>query len=171
MDKIIYKEEQRFPRFWLWFILVISFGAPIVILLTQMKVEAEADSKEVMLLVFVLFFILVVGGLLCLLFLKTRLIIEITQMEIKFRYPPFILKWKIIEKREIERFVVKKYKPIAEYGGWGIKTKWKKRNMAYNISGNIGLLLYLKSGKSILLGTQRKQAIKYAMDKMLKENE
>ena len=40
-----------------------------------------------------------------------------------------------------------------------------KYGKAYNVTGNIGLKLFLKNGKIILLGTQRAQAISYAMEK------
>ncbi len=40
--------------------------------------------------------------------------------------------------------------------------------MAYTIAGNIGLQLYMADGKKFLLGKQNKQAIEYAMKKMMK---
>lgn len=44
---------------------------------------------------------------------------------------------------------------------------WKK-GKAYNVSGNLGLTLYLVDGKKLLIGTRRLQAISYAMDNMMK---
>jgi hypothetical protein len=35
------------------------------------------------------------------------------------------------------------------------------------VSGNIGLELVLKTGRKVLFGTQKSQAIKYAMEKMM----
>ncbi len=98
--------------------------------------------------------------------LRLRLVVEVRQDSVWFKFPPILCKWKTISTSEIERFEIRKYKPIMEYGGWGIRS-WSKNDRAYNTSGNIGLQLYLKSGKKILLGTQRKQAIEAAMKKMM----
>lgn len=40
-----------------------------------------------------------------------------------------------------------------EYGGWGVR--FGKGGKAFNVSGNRGLKLYLKSGRSLLIGTQK----------------
>ena len=73
----------------------------------------------------------------------------------------------------IEKYEVRKYNAFREYGGYGIKgrkpgRRFRGKGYAYNISGNTGLQLYLKDGKKVLIGTQRGEAIKYAMDKMMK---
>jgi hypothetical protein len=94
-----------------------------------------------------------------------KLYVEITHNDIRFRFPPFLNKWKSINKIEIERFEVRTYKPVWEYGGWGIKGN--TRNKAYNVKGNIGLQIYLKDSKKVLFGTQHKQAIRLAMERMM----
>jgi hypothetical protein len=45
------------------------------------------------------------------------------------------------------------YQPLLEYGGWGIRLG--RRGWAYTISGNRGVQIALKDGKSFLLGSQR----------------
>ena len=120
-------------------------------------------STATLIIIFSFVFVLMIG--LFLLFFKMRLQVEIKDNGLKFRFPPLARKWRMISKEEIERFEVRTYRPVAEYGGWGIKGgTWKK---AYNISGNIGLELVLKNGRKVLFGTQKSQAIKYAMEKMM----
>lgn len=167
MEKVLFKEEQRFTQTWYWFLIAAAFVVPMIFLVNQLIIEAKANSEEMAELEFSLILIVVIGAGLSFLFWRMKLIIEITQLELRFKYPPFLPKWKIIKKDEIEHFEVRKYKPIIEYGGWGIKTRVKKQNIAYNVKGNIGLQLYLKNGRKILLGTQKKQAIEYAMGKMM----
>lgn len=60
-------------------------------------------------------------------------------------------------------YEIRKYNAIRDYGGWGVKRKlrWGR---AYNVSGNIGLQIYLNNGKKVLFGTQKPQAMIYAMD-------
>lgn len=76
---------------------------------------------------------------------------------------PFLVKKKIsLRARNLDS------EPIKEYGGWGIKGKFKSK--AYNVSGNIGLQLYLKNGRKVLFGTQRQEAIENAMKKLMNIN-
>jgi hypothetical protein len=45
------------------------------------------------------------------------------------------------------------------------------KGITYNIMGHIGLQLYLSDGKKLLIGTQRPEAMKRAMKKLMEENE
>ena len=45
----------------------------------------------------------------------------------------------------------------------------RKYGMSYTVSGNIGLQIYFKNGKKLLIGTQRKQALEYAMEKLMQK--
>ena len=88
------------------------------------------------------------------------------------RFFPFILKYKFFSWDTILKAYIREYHPILEYGGWGIKhgrfrfnpfriRKFgmrrfiRKYNIAYIISGNIGLQLELTDGKRILIGTRK----------------
>ena len=84
-----------------------------------------------------------------------------------FQFKPFHLKEKHIKPDDINSFEVRKYKPIAEYGGWGIRAGGRKAGRAYNVSGNMGLQLYLKNNKKILIGTQKPGEIRKAMEAMM----
>lgn len=53
---------------------------------------------------------------------------------------------------EIAEIEARRYHPIREYGGWGIRGLGKNR--AYNVSGNEGLQLTFTNGKRLLLGSQ-----------------
>ncbi len=117
------------------------------------------------LLVFVLVLDLVIMLGIIWLFLKMSLQVEIREGGLHYKFPPLLVKWKIIAKEEIESFIVRTYRPVSEFGGWGIKGSSRKK--AYNVSGNIGLELVLKNGRKVLFGTQKSQAIKYAMEKMM----
>ena len=51
-----------------------------------------------------------------------------------------------------------------DYGGWGIK--YGLKGLAYNISGNFGIQLELKSGSKILIGTQKPDEVKKLLDEI-----
>jgi hypothetical protein len=96
-------------------------------------------------------------------YLRLKLEVWIDNRGIHYRFFPLEFKEKLISFAEINRYEIRKYSPLGDYGGWGKKRslRWGR---AYNISGNVGLQLYLNNGKKILFGTQKPQAMLYAMD-------
>jgi hypothetical protein len=82
----------------------------------------------------------------------TKLTTEINSDGIRYRMWPFHKKARIIEWPEVEDYKIQKYKPLREYGGWGVRVGIHAK--AYTVKGNIGLHIKLTSGKNILIGTQ-----------------
>jgi hypothetical protein len=92
-------------------------------------------------------------SLLSALFFVFRLETNITEVAISVRFFPLHLKFRKYLWLDIEAAEVRKYKPLLEYGGYGIRGFGKNR--ALNISGNTGLQLVLKDGRKLLIGTQK----------------
>ena len=138
----IYSEKQFFPR---WLLLVI-FLAPLI---TYILSFAGISTKTVGFIPYFLIGPVLAGLLIGLANLKT----ELRPDGIYFRFTPLHLNWHRISKDEIEKIYIRKYSPIREFGGWGIRGLGDKR--AYNTSGNMGLQLELKNGKRILFGTHK----------------
>ena len=67
------------------------------------------------------------------------------------RFFPFHFREKHFAWEDISKAYVRRYSPLWEYGGWGIKYGFQGK--AYNVSGNEGIQLELKSGKRVLIGT------------------
>ena len=101
-------------------------------------------------------------------FFIMRLDTTINEEGIFFRFYPF-QKGKFISWTAIEKAYIRKYSPIAEYGGWGLRTGWsKKTGGAYNTAGDMGLQLEYKDGKRFLLGTQRADELRAFMEGLYK---
>jgi hypothetical protein len=173
MKKIIFREVQKFNAWWVWLILAGAFAASVLPLwyglwsqLTTGEPWGNKPADDMTLGVITLFITLMMAGLLVL-FFTMRLETEITQEEISFRFPPLVRKWRIIPRENILKVESGKYNPIRDYGGWGVRQGFGKKGRAYNVSGNMGLTLYLKDGKKVLIGTRRAQAIAASMDKMM----
>lgn len=96
-------------------------------------------------------------GLVCLLFLVLRLKLEIDGKSIQYRFYPFHFSWQTINWSDVASAEVRKYKPLSEFGGWGLRVGFKGK--AYTVSGNKGLQLHLKNGKKVLFGTGRPDAL------------
>jgi len=173
MSKQLFKEEQKFSTPWI-FLVIFPALALLVYLLKYNEWKggaidvSEKDDILGLIILGVAFFIMMVG--LTILFYKMKLITQIKPDGIYFRYPPIISKEKFISKAEISSFEIRKYHPSREYSGHGVKRGKRKSGRAYTVSGRIGLQLYMINGKKILIGTQRKEAIKSAMAKMMSNN-
>ncbi len=172
MERLLFKEEQRFRQWWLWLILNLAAGVSIIPFLVGIyfqevlgKPLGNNPASTLFLVFFLIFDTVLIGGVIFMIY-KMRLTVEVRTTGLWFRYPPLAYRWKCFAKEEIERFEIRTYRPVSEYGGWGIKGG--SRNKAYNVSGNIGLQLYLKDGKKVLFGTEKKQALEYAINKMMK---
>lgn len=171
MNKVLFKEEQQFRQWW-WIVLILCATIPAMVMtiyaLYQQTVRGiqvgDSPAPNGVLIVVLIFLSIMLWG-----YFKLKLEVWIDQNGIHYRFFPLIRKNRLISKAEIERFEIRKYNPIIDYGGWGVRRgfgrKWQK---AYNVSGNIGLQLYLTNGKKVLFGTQRSQAIMYAMDEIMK---
>lgn len=112
----------------------------------------------------------IVMGFIFVLIFKARLQTKITDEALLVLYPPFVRKWKKILPEEIERYEIREYRANREYGGHGVKRR-RRAGLSYTVSGNIGLQLYFKNGKKLLIGTNKKQAFEYAMKKLMEGEE
>lgn len=169
MNKVLFKEEQQFRQWW-WIVMILGTIVPALVMCIYALYQQTVRGIQVGdspapngVLIGAFFFLCIMLWV----YFSLKLEVSIDQDGIHYRFSPIIRKNRLISKAEIQRFEIRKYSPIFDYGGYGIKRKfrWGK---AYIVSGNIGLQLYLTNGKKILFGTQRSQAILYAMDEMMK---
>ena len=94
----------------------------------------------------------------------TNLTTEISGEGISYKMWPFHTKPRTISWEEIASAEVRKYKPIGEFGGWGVRVGTRGR--AYNVKGNMGLQLVLVSGTRILIGTQKPEQLAEVLDNL-----
>jgi len=80
---------------------------------------------------------------------------------IHYRWFPFQREYKQLNWDVIEKAYIREYRPIYEYGGWGIRGGFHGK--AYNVSGNIGIQIEFKDGKRLLIGTSKKDEAEYAI--------
>lgn len=97
----------------------------------------------------------------------TRLEVRLSTERIRYRFYPLHRSFKEIYWEEISRAGHRRYRPIAEYGGWGIR--WGLRGRAFNIAGKEGLQLVFIDESRLLLGTQKPAALKEAMAYLYEE--
>lgn len=154
-----FKESQKFSQAWLWIILIITgmltvgpLGAVIYRQIIQGRdFGVNPMGNKGIVVIFIL--VLVVFIMIFLLFALARLTTVIDSKGLTFRFFPFQIKHQSINWDDIVKYEVITYSPILDYGGWGVRSG--KNGKAFNVAGNKGLLLFLKSGRPLLIGTQK----------------
>ncbi len=151
----VFKEEQYFRQLWLIILLSVTILMVVGIILNEFLKENTTMSitEFISVTVLVIFF----TTLIFFFKLKTR----IDEKGIYYQFFPFHLSLKLISWSEISKATVRNYDPISEYGGWGLKGRFRgKSGKARNIRGDIGIQLELKNGKKLLIGTQKEDEVK-----------
>jgi hypothetical protein len=99
-------------------------------------------------------------------FLSIRLDTVIQEDGIHVLFFPIQWKLKAYPWEEIQECYVRTYRPLTEYGGWGYRIGLFESGGALNVSGKEGIQLELKNGKRLLIGTQRPEDAKEALQKL-----
>jgi len=151
----MFSETQRFTQWWLWLILIGSWGSLLYALAT-----APPQSTISSIISYGL------GLLLPLLFWQMKLTTHIEAEGIYVRFFPFHFKEKFYAWDSISACYVRNYSPLKEYGGWGIKYSFNGNGLVYNVAGSVGLQLNFKDGEPVLIGTQKGEEIKQLLVEM-----
>jgi hypothetical protein len=138
--EVVFAEEQPFDQVWLWAIL----GIELLVVLIPLILTGQAWWV----IAFVVGLMVMTFAFLASLKLRTR----IDGAGVHFQMSVFHWKEQTIPWEDIDQVYVRKYSPIREYGGWGIK--WGPGGKAFNVKGNYGIQITKKNGKRVLIGTQ-----------------
>ena len=156
-EEPIYREIQQFRQKWIWALVFLSLALLVVVLgygmVKQLILGRPWGNRPMSdgMLAVVGLFVLVCGVGAPLLLYVLRLATEVRAEGLYVRFFPF--RARVIRFTDIEHCEARTYRPIIEYGGWGIR--WGLRGRAYNVSGNRGVQLVLAGGRRLLIGSQR----------------
>jgi hypothetical protein len=164
---VIFREEQRFRQLWIWLLLVFTallgvwiFGYGMVQQMIFRKPWGNEPMSDTMLIIVAIAYFLFSGGLIWL-FCAAKLVTEVRSDGLYIRFYAFHRSFHKIPLENVARFEARTYKPILEYGGWGVR--WTMKGKAYNVSGNRGVRLDFKDGKHLLIGSQRPDELAQAI--------
>lgn len=160
---ILFREVQYMRRVW-WVMLLIAAMTLLVwwgfvqqILLGQ-PWGSNPTSDWILGLIWLIF-----GVAFPVAFLIMRLAVEVSADTLTIRYVP--LTKRIVPLADIKEVEARTYKPLREFGGWGIHGPAHHR--AYNVSGNLGVEVTLRSGDIIMIGSQRASELALAIEAQL----
>jgi hypothetical protein len=157
METSYYIEVQRINKLLFVVIMIFAGVIPIVsisIALFQNDVKMHTSRLSIEIILAYL-----LATVIILLFILLKLEIKVTHDGIYYRLFPFTPRFRKIPFSEIHSYFIRKYNPITEYGGWGIRFSMKKEGIAYTVSGTMGLQIYLNNGKKILIGTRQPDSL------------
>ena len=148
----LFREVQYFRQWWFVIlvplVIIVPWFAAIQQLIFKKPFGSNPGPDWLIIIIWV-----VLGVFLPLLLLTMRLITEVRSDGLHYRFAPLQLKMRHISPDELASFEAVSYRPIRDYGGWGIR--YGKKGWAMNVSVNRGVMLHLTAGKDLLIGSQR----------------
>jgi hypothetical protein len=146
-DTALFSESQRFISRGLSLgLLVIALGVAVYALTMGELRPARVAGVTAGVLGVGLFY-----------FLELSVTVYVDRIGIRFT-PLFR---KSIALSDVRRCVTRSYRPLLDYGGWGIRRG--RRGWAYTVSGKWGVDLVLADGRSLLIGSQRAEELSAAI--------
>ncbi len=172
--KILFREVQRFRQWWL---MVLAVGLPLLgtlpliygfyqQIILGIPWPARKDPMDDITLVIVTGIMIVANISLPILVYFTKLITEVRTDGVYIRFVPFHWSFLRISLDTVRAVHALTYRPLIEYGGWGIR--YVKGGKAYNISGNRGVRLDFSNGKHLLIGSRNPEELVRAVEQVKK---
>ena len=90
----------------------------------------------------------------------SKLTVQVNSRVIHVHFTPFLKRDILLS--DIASCQARNYKPLLEYGGWGVR--WGPSGKAYNVSGSWGVQLKFTNGKKLLIGSQKAQEFEAAVN-------
>jgi len=171
-----YSETQYFRQLWLWLILggsaVLTAGIfvhGLYVQLGQGRPWGDNPMSDNALIVTSILMFLFEAGLIAL-FAWGHLRTEVRDDGLYLRFVPFHLSYHRLPLADVAHVEPVTYRPIMDYGGWGIRYSWgssgAKKGKAYNVSGNRGVKLTYTTGRHLLIGSQQPEELAAAIESL-----
>lgn len=162
-----YYEVQRFRQVWVWVVVICIAALAWYAFIQQIVFKQAFGTNPAP--DWALFLILAIFGVIFpAMFLVMKLEVLVTGQRLVFRMYPIHPRWKEVSAAEIEGAMASVYRPFREYGGWGIR--YGRQGIAYNVSGDRGVLVRLSSGKTFLIGSRRPLELEAALQNLIADS-
>ncbi len=172
-NDILFRETQRFRRVSFWVLaavtvlgiaaiaiyLVIGYLQPFIGYVDELPEMREHVPGAMPIWVACLLFVAIMGA--GWLMYAAHLETEVRPSGLFVQFFPFHLSFRRIDLQNLAKVEATEYRPIRDYGGWGIR--YGPAGKAYNVSGNRGVKLTFRSGTDLLIGSQRPEELAEAI--------
>jgi hypothetical protein len=150
--RVLFEERQRFVNRVVAFVLLGLLALVTIFAWQDLRAHVPPGRQLKMLLPVALVAVL--------LFLELH--VTVGEGGVQIRMLPFANR--TIAPAQIARWEARTYRPIREYGGWGVR--FGPRGRAYNVSGTRGVELTLDNGKRVLIGSQHSEDLAAAISRI-----
>ncbi len=147
----MFKETQKFDQWWISLLLYSLLGLFAYGAVQQLLYKIPFGSNPAPNLVLIIGIVFMV--LLVLFFRYLTLETNADPQGIKVQFKPFHRNQQSFLWKDIASAELITYKPLLHYGGWGIR--YGLYGKAYSVAGDQGIMITLKNGKKVLIGTQK----------------
>lgn len=146
-ESAVYRETQRFRQITIALSVVMGIALGIASYGGIKLIEIALLS--IFPIVFTVFYI-------------AKLTTEVREDALYIKFYPFHRSPIKIPYKNIEEYHPKKYNPVLDYGGWGIRNGNKEK--AYTVTGKKGVRIGRSNGQPILIGSQQPHKLIDAID-------
>ena len=165
-NDVVFREEQRFSCWIVGFLVAVMAVTVVVEFFAFRKAISEQQATLFLSVVIVGAGMVVPIGVSAM-FLLLKLETEVRAGGLYVRFFPVHIKFKKFCAEDLSECYARAYRPLVEYGGWGIR--FGKQGRAYNVSGKKGVQLVLKNGKRLLIGSQKSEELAAAISSFMKK--
>ena len=108
-----------------------------------------------------------VGIFVPLMVMFASLTVRVNEQRVWIQFWP-LMKARTIPLVQIAAVEARDYNPIGDYGGWGIRRSRRLNHQVYNVRGHRGVLLTLRAGPAVMIGSQRADELAAVISGLLK---
>jgi len=159
---VSFEEVQRFDQWWMrapfFLVMAVFLVVTAVISYAQILEGAPPMPTPAMLaLLFGFLVAVVLPGLL----MRIKLVVRLDPQTLTASFWPF--RQKVFPLAEIVSWEARAYRPLRDFGGWGVRYSRSLDCWIYNVKGNQGVFLELVGGRKFMLGSQRAEELAAAL--------
>ncbi|MEM8640149.1 MAG: DUF6141 family protein [Cyanobacteria bacterium P01_G01_bin.54] len=164
----LFREVQPLRSLWLWLVLLVSYGIVLGVLgwisYHQLLLNQPIGNNPLPNgpLIGLTLAMAVLALISIVLVYRLRLIVEVHRDRLWVHFFPlspwlFPSAQRTFSLAEIRDYQLRTYRPLRDYGGWGMRRSWRDR--AYTVSGNQGVQISLHNSDVFLIGSQRAEEL------------
>lgn len=164
-----YQEVQLFrSQLWVCIVILAIAGLQWYIAYQQLILGRPVGTNPASNVV-VIFFWIIFGIVIPFFFWFGGVRTEVRTNGLHLQIIPIPICAKHFDYAGIETYEACQYRPLRDFGGWGIR--FGPKGKAYTVSGNKGLQLTFKSGKNLLIGSQYPDRLVEAIDRNISSSD
>jgi len=168
-NDLIFREVQAFSPLLRIALVVLMVVSVVIFVFALLETLTQPNKPDILVPTLLSIIAIAIPIAATVLFFILKLETEVRSDGLYVRFYPFHIHFKKFPGENLAKFYARTYKPIREYGGWGIRCSFTGKGRAYNVSGNKGVQLLFTNGKKLLIGSQKPDELAAAIDKMLKQ--